>query len=210
MIPTKQPEYTAHWEGFVPRLYICPAGFPTIGYGHRVGTWSLQDTGSTASGAPTCGRLLRSMIAGDTGDWLPEPLARIILQCDLEQCAARLIRLLGNETWRAMDGESKLGVVGYIEKLPNVIAGRIIPTYTRDEVLAASPRQIVLLDWCLNTGGGSMPGFLAAVKAADWQRAHDELIFRKVGEPAESAYYKVRPERAALNAKVILTGEWPT
>lgn len=208
MIPTKQPDYTANWEGFVPRLYICPAGFPTIGYGHRVGTWSLQDTGSTASGTPTCGRLLRSMIADDTGQWMSEQAALALLQDDLEQCAERLIRLMGSDAF-----------------------SKIITHHVEDP--EAPPRQVVLLDWCLNTGGGSMPGFLAAVKAADWQLAHDELIYvdgkavsaaRKkliasgVPEPhaiyagidTKTAYWKVRPERADLNAKVILTGEWPT
>lgn len=25
-----------HYEGFSPRIYLCPAGYPTIGYGHVV------------------------------------------------------------------------------------------------------------------------------------------------------------------------------
>lgn len=27
-----------HFEGFVPKIYTCPTGHPTIGYGHRVKT----------------------------------------------------------------------------------------------------------------------------------------------------------------------------
>lgn len=191
MIPRKQPDYTAHWEGSeegvgkgMGGLYICPAGFPTIGYGHRITGWSMRDFESVAG--DTNAYRLADLIKADHGQWMSEQSALMLLQDDLEQCSDRLVKLLGFEVWRTLLG---------------------------------TPRLVVLLDWCLNTGGGSMPGFREAVRSAalatgdplpGWALAHDELLYRRVGEPEPSAYALVRPERAELNAKVILTGEWPT
>lgn len=31
------------YEGFSPKKYLCPAGFPTIGYGHRVMPWDTYN-----------------------------------------------------------------------------------------------------------------------------------------------------------------------
>jgi hypothetical protein len=42
---------------------------------------------------------------------------------------------------------------------------------------------------------------LDAIRAADWQRAHDELL--------DSDYARQTKTRAQTNAKVLLTGEWP-
>jgi lysozyme len=35
-LSTAGAEFIARWEGFKPTVYRCPAGYPTIGYGHRL------------------------------------------------------------------------------------------------------------------------------------------------------------------------------
>lgn len=36
-------ELVKHFEGFSPKIYICPAGFKTIGYGHKILTHESFD-----------------------------------------------------------------------------------------------------------------------------------------------------------------------
>ena len=36
-------ELVKHFEGFSPKIYICPAGFKTIGYGHKILTHASFD-----------------------------------------------------------------------------------------------------------------------------------------------------------------------
>ena len=64
-------------------------------------------------------------------------------------------------------------------------------------------RYTVLLDLVYNMGIGRLQGFkntMAAIKAEDWQRAHDELL--------DSKYATQVGERAKRNARQLLTGEW--
>lgn len=182
-IPRKQPGYTAHWEGYRGHLYTLE-GIPHIGYGHVVGLkgWTSPIHDLTMH-----------------NDYIPEPLAKMILQYDLEQAVLRLMDVLGPEVWRSMDGY-KWEVLD--------VSNRSL----RFEVSEASPRQIVLMDWCLNTGGGSMPGFVAAVKERDWVAAYEHLLWVDpfdTSTDSHTDYYLTRQERAELNAAVILGGEWP-
>lgn len=185
-IPTSQPAYTAFFEGYRGYLHLVQ-GIPHIGYGHVVGPrgWRPPDHDVTMH-----------------NEWIPEPLARRILQYDLEQAVLRLMDILGPEVWRSLDYRG-LTATEAVMKEEAVEAG--LKPY--QEVIWASPTQIVLMDWCLNTGGGSMPRFVEAVKGGEWGEAHDELLYNMRGE--RTAYYKTRPERAELNAAVIATGEWP-
>jgi len=66
------------------------------------------------------------------------------------------------------------------------------------------PRQAVLSDMAFNIGQSRLSLFakmLAAIRRADWQAAHDELL--------DSAYARQTKTRAQTNAKTLLTGEWP-
>lgn len=196
-IPTSQPAYTAFFEGYRGYLHLVQ-GIPHIGYGHVVGPrgWRPPDHDVTMH-----------------NEWIPEPLARMILQYDLEQAVLRLQDILGPEVWRSLDDEQKH------RALPaNAVARGEYRFPPHQEVGLASPRQIVLMDWCINTGGGSMPHFVEAVKVAcgpsgcreDWKQAAGELLYKAYGAADErSEYYKTRPERAELNAAVIASGEWP-
>ena len=63
-------------------------------------------------------------------------------------------------------------------------------------------RQAALTDMAFDLGEGGLDGFknmLAAIRASDWQRAHDECLARRgqVG-PRENS-----------DAKMLLTGQWP-
>ena len=66
------------------------------------------------------------------------------------------------------------------------------------------PRKAVLVDLCFNPGPTKLIAFhdtLAAIRAAKWQRAHDELL--------DSLYASQVKTRAQTNANTLLTGEWP-
>jgi lysozyme len=68
----------------------------------------------------------------------------------------------------------------------------------------SEPRRAVLTDMCFNIGFSRLMGFrqmLAAIKAGEWQAAHDELL--------DSEYALQVKTRASKNAKVMLTGDWP-
>ena len=206
-IPTSQPAYTAFFEGYRGYLHLVQ-GIPHIGYGHVVGPrgWRPPDHDVTMH-----------------NEWIPEPLARTILQYDLERAVHRLMDILGPEVWRKMDTAEGKPLARW--------EGFSIA----DEVKHASPRQIALMDIVLNMGSlQAFPKFAEAVKTGKWLAASLHLLWRDAQEwgvdeakefgliggastasevavegKEHTAYYKTRPERAELNAQVILTGGWP-
>lgn len=65
-------------------------------------------------------------------------------------------------------------------------------------------RLSALTDMAYNLGGNGLAEFhqmLSAIRAEDWILAHDACL--------GSEYAKQVPERAARNAGIYLTGEWP-
>ena len=52
-----------HFEGFSPKIYICPAGYPTIGYGHVVLTWQRSAYQSREISEDEATALLRADVA---------------------------------------------------------------------------------------------------------------------------------------------------
>lgn len=65
-------------------------------------------------------------------------------------------------------------------------------------------RKTALIDMAYELGEFRLAGFhkmLAAVRANDWQAASDEC--------KASDYAQQVPDRAARNAQLFLTGEWP-
>lgn len=68
----------------------------------------------------------------------------------------------------------------------------------------SEPRRAVLTDMAFNLGGGGLAKFrnmLDAVRRGQWDRAKAELL--------NSEYAHDVPSRAAANAAVLLTGQWP-
>lgn len=67
-------------------------------------------------------------------------------------------------------------------------------------------RQAVLIDMAYEVGGAGLAKFvnmLAAIRAGDWQGAHDALLDSKLAESQA-------PDREIRNATMFLTGKWPT
>lgn len=65
-------------------------------------------------------------------------------------------------------------------------------------------RQGVLIDMCFQLGEYGLADFhnmLAAIRAGDWQRAHDEAL--------NSLAARQTPQRWARHAETLLTGQWP-
>jgi hypothetical protein len=66
-------------------------------------------------------------------------------------------------------------------------------------------RRAALTSMAYQMGQASLAGFpkmLAAVRASDWQRAHDEAL--------DSQWAKWQtPARALREANMLLTGQWP-
>jgi lysozyme len=65
-------------------------------------------------------------------------------------------------------------------------------------------RQAVLIDMVINLGISGLLGFknmLAAIKARSWQIAGEHLV--------DSLYAKQVGERAQVNKRMLVTGEWP-
>lgn len=65
-------------------------------------------------------------------------------------------------------------------------------------------RKAALIDMCFNPGPTKLVLFhktLDAIRKADWQTAHDELL--------DSLYARQLKTRAKSNALILLTGEWP-
>lgn len=65
-------------------------------------------------------------------------------------------------------------------------------------------RQEVLSDMAYQLGCAGLAGFqnmLAAIRAQNWQMAHDACI--------ESKYARQTQNRAQRNATILLTGQWP-
>ena len=65
-------ELICHFEGFSPKIYTCPAGYPTIGYGHVVGA---NENAKFSSG-------------------ISEEDAKIILKADVGIAEAAVLRLI--------------------------------------------------------------------------------------------------------------------
>lgn len=179
-------EYIQHWEGFRPRLYLCPAGYPTIGYGTRVATWGVGNSASA----------LRALIEADTGDWITREQATALMLPRVREAAIDCIEVFGD-----MDGLFWIG---------NVITG------DPPMELLQKPRQIVMMDLFYNNGRGfvcKFPRFVEAVKACQWEIAHGELLWVTVPAPGnpgvKTRYYSQTGRRAECNAKIILTGEMP-
>jgi len=66
-------------------------------------------------------------------------------------------------------------------------------------------RQAALVDMAYEMGGGGLAGFptmLAAVRARDWQKAHDAALDSDWAR-------KEAPVRAGRDATILLTGLWP-
>ena len=208
MIPPRtQPEYTAHWESFKPGLHLV-RGIPHIGYGFRISNAEFVGH-NELSGAfeGNCDERVKAMLNGDE-DWLPREVADFWLQKLLEGFVGKIMDRISPEAWRAMDPPRRDRV------------GRHWPL--GHEVRAASPRQVALLDVAYQAGTGGLPGFwncvsMAALAKPDplvqqtWRLAHDHLLFVDPAHPEgeRTAYSMIRVERAELNARVILTGEWP-
>jgi lysozyme len=65
-------------------------------------------------------------------------------------------------------------------------------------------RRAVLIDMAYEIGGAGLAGFhnmLAALQDGHWQEATEQLIY--------SLLYKEVPTREAMNAQMLLTGQWP-
>lgn len=66
-------------------------------------------------------------------------------------------------------------------------------------------RQAVLIDMAFEMGGRGLAGFphmLACIRAGDWRGAHDNCLDSEWAR-------KEAPHRAAEDALMLLTGEWP-
>lgn len=78
--------------------------------------------------------------------------------------------------------------------------------------LASSPRFAALVDMAFNLGQGGLSGFggmLDAIHRDDWDRAADEALYRRPPDKAPTPYAARAPRRAARNAYMLRTGEWP-
>lgn len=65
-------------------------------------------------------------------------------------------------------------------------------------------RKTVLIDMCFQLGEYGVADFhnmLAAIRAGDWQRAHDEALNSRAAHQT--------PQRWARHAEALLTGQWP-
>ena len=75
-----------------------------------------------------------------------------------------------------------------------------------------SPRFAALVDMAFNLGQGGLSGFggmLDAIHRDDWDRAADEALYRRPPDKAPTPYAARAPRRAARNAYMLRTGEWP-
>ena len=84
-------------------------------------------------------------------------------------------------------------------------AKRVAEDSLIDWTTLALPRWAVLCDMAYEMGMRRLGGFhymLAAIKAGDWAEAKEEAL--------ASAWAKEVPVRAAMNANMLLTGEWPS
>ena len=78
---------------------------------------------------------------------------------------------------------------------------------------AHSARWCALVSLAFNLGRDGLAGFarmLAAIRAGDWDRAADELIYRNPADrtAGRTPYAKQAPKRAASNAMMLRTGSW--
>ncbi|MBN1254016.1 MAG: lysozyme [Deltaproteobacteria bacterium] len=65
-------ELIKHFETFVDHVYICPAGYPTVGYGHVVREWEKERY----------------------AEGITEEEAEVLLQADLKRYEASVCRLI--------------------------------------------------------------------------------------------------------------------
>lgn len=217
--------YIKRFEGFVPRLYLCPAGYPTIGYGTRVASWNAATLG------PGPAALLAALIHDDRGDWITEEQATALMLPAVKSALSTCIDTFGVALWATLYDSLPSGpkIPG---NEPHWRAAFLFDFTRTGGTFPYSPRQIALMDFAYNNGGFSkFPRFVAAVKAGDWQRAHDELLYVNpdaiakamakliengaapgvviAGRNHRTAYYEQTGKRAETNAYIILHGEMP-
>ena len=75
----------------------------------------------------------------------------------------------------------------------------LYPAFTDDELDALNDaRYAVIISMAFQLGGGGIrkfKNFIKAVKAEDWKRAADEMVYANVDAGRKSAWYKQTPER---------------
>ncbi len=191
---TNAVDYVKRSEGFRGGLYLDTEGYPTIGYGFRVG----PKVDGFACGY--CGDWEMSERVGEifdgSGDWLPEPVAAYWLQHKLEQCVTRAMDDIDPEAWRAMTRTDMSSVRWSLA----------------EEVGFASPRQAAVLDFIYHNGSMvNFPGLKAAIQGQDWYLAALHMMRVDCESPdlAHTAYYTKHTKRAERNMHILRTGEWP-
>ena len=199
-------EYIRRSEGWRGGLYLCREGYPTIGYGFRVGPMVAGDD--------------RAMFDG-SGDWLPEEVGEYWLAHLLKQHVLAIMDAIGPEAWRALDTNSVYEMRAYhLREFGAEYEHRLT-----DEIEDASPRQSALIDAVHQMGPGvfaKFPGFTQAVKGGRYGRAALELQWAEVeridagggltgwgGKGRRTRYAEQTPERAARNAHIWRRGEFP-
>jgi GH24 family phage-related lysozyme (muramidase) len=96
--------------------------------------------------------------------------------------------------------------------LTAAVRGAIASVGTEPWLGLTPPRRGALADMCFELGEYGLMDFhklLAAVRAGDWQTAHDNVLLKNPPDPTPSAYAVQVPSRAASNAAILLSGEWP-
>ena len=86
----------------------------------------------------------------------------------------------------------------------------LYPAFTDDELNALDDaRYAVIISMAFQLGGGGIrkfKNFIAAVKAFNWQRASDEMLYANMETERRSAWYKQTPERCQRAADAMRHG----
>ena len=191
-------EYVKANEGFVPRLYICPAGYPTIGYGTRVSSWRFRELGT---------------VPADTGEWISETAAEFMLWEKLEEGADVAARTLADpgistrDQWRKLTPARQAVLLdicynmgfGVFAKFPKFTAAVKAQDWreAHDELLW-SDRDCEECE-----GVGDFAPAYCSKESADECRT-----CRGTGRD-HSKYWKDTARRCETNAAMMLTGRWP-
>ncbi len=131
-------EFIKLQEGWVPRPYICPAGYPTIGYGHRIPTMNTPPITKTKGE-----QILRSDLRGARD-------AAILLSPEIlgepeRRCAALIdfIFNLGSSRYRSSTLRKRVTEKNWPEAAKEMrrwvyAAGRIFKPLVKRRAVAAS------------------------------------------------------------------------
>ena len=193
-------EYVKANEGFVPRLYICPAGYPTIGYGTRVSSWRSSDLGTVPAG---------------TGEWISETAAEFMLWERLEEGADVAARTLADpgistrDQWRKLTPARQAVLLDICYNMGFGVFGKF-PKFTaavKAQDWREAHDELLWSDRECGACGGSGEG--CEYLGDEMTPTHAPCRTCRGTGRDHSQYWKDTSQRCETNAAMMLTGRWP-